>query len=76
MNTIISIAIGATVYIALLWLLLAVMRLEKCAEDDDDEEDGAQAEANIARIVEATQPAPLEPERRHVRAGTAYGVDL
>ena len=76
MNTLISIAIGAVVYIALMWLLLAVMRLERGAQEEFDDEDGALAEENVRRIKEATQPAPLEPERRHVRAGTAWGVEL
>ncbi len=75
MNTFLSILIGGFFYIAAMWLLLAVMRLEKGAQEEFDDEDGAQAEANVARIVEATGPAPLEP-RPHVRAGTAYGSPL
>ncbi len=69
--TTIAIIVGIVIYIALMWLLLAVMRLEKTPQEED--EDGAEAERNVARIVEATGPAPLETDRPHVRAGTAWG---
>lgn len=36
MNTAISILVGAVVYIALMWLLLAVMRMDKTPPQDDD----------------------------------------
>lgn len=59
MNTIISIIIGTIFYIGAMWLLLAVMRLDKGAQQDE-EEDGAQAEADVARIVQASRPMPLQ----------------
>ncbi len=69
--TTITIIVGIVIYVGLMWLLLAVMRLEKTPQDE--EENGAEAERNVARIVEATGPAPLETDRPHMRAGSAWG---
>jgi len=62
MNSILAIIFGAVIYVALMWILLAVMRLEKTPQEDDDEQ-----------IEAVSKPAELRP---HVKAGTAYGKEV
>jgi hypothetical protein len=70
MNAAITIIAGIIIYIVLMWILLAVMRLEKTPHEDEYE-DGREAEQRGREIAEATGPAPLE--RPHVRAGAPWG---
>jgi uncharacterized protein YpmB len=62
MNTILAIIFGAVIYVILMAVLLAVMRLEKTPQEDDDEQ-----------LKAVSKPAALRP---HVRANTAYGEPL
>ena len=62
MNEILATILGVILYIAMMWILLAVMRLEKTRPEDDDEQERA-----------VSKPAPLT---KHVRANTAYGEPL
>jgi hypothetical protein len=72
-NGLIMLMAGLGIWAVLIASICALVGLGRLEQED---EDGERAERNVARIVEATQPAPLEPERRHVRAGTAYGSPL
>lgn len=62
MNTIIAIALGLVVYLALMVAILAVMRTTR--SDLEVTADDAEQVAAVSR------PAALT---KHVRAGTAYG---
>ncbi len=65
MNTIIAIAIGLAVYIALMVAILAIMRTTR--SDLEVTADDAEQVAAVSR------PAALT---KHVRANTAYGEPL
>ncbi len=67
-NALIALMAGAAIWCLLIASILALVSL---ADHSDDDEDGAQAERDVARILEVTGPAPLE--RPHVRAGSAWG---
>ena len=82
MNTAIAIIVGAVIYVILMAVLLAVMRMEKTPVDRD--EDGAESERDVQHIVQASRPAPLDADDRldelrtyttrpHIRAGSAWG---
>lgn len=66
MNTLLAWAIGIVVYAALMWIFLAVIRLNKTRDE--------QAMDDMEQTVAVSKPAPLELP--HVRAGTAYGVEV
>jgi len=63
---------GIAMFIGIFWMCVLAGLLEK--PPIDRSEDGAESERDVARIVEASRPAPLE--RPHIRANTAYGKDL
>lgn len=63
---------GIAMFVGICWMCIAAGLLER--GEVDRSEDGAESERDVARIVEATQPMPLEQERRRLRAGTAWGV--
>lgn len=62
MKEILSAIVGFILWVCFMWVLLAVMRLEKTRPEDDDEQAAA-----------VSKPAPLT---KHVRAGTAWGRDI
>ena len=70
--TALSLLFGGACLVVICWLCYRAGLLERGAVDRS--EDGAQSERDVQRIVEATQPAPLELP--HVRAGTAWGEPL
>jgi len=66
MNTALAIAVGILVYVVLMALLLAVIRMKRTPNDQELED--------MEQIVAVSKPAPLE--RPHVKAGTAWGSPL
>ena len=63
---------GLAMLCAICWACVLGGLLER--GEVDRSEDGAESERDVAHIVAATRPAPLEDEPRpHVRAGTAWG---
>ena len=64
MNTVIAIAIGLAVYIALMVAILAIMRTTR--SDLEVTADDAEQAAAVSR------PAALRP---HIKAGTAWGQE-
>ena len=71
MTDIITLVFGVAMFIGICGMCVLAGLLEKPPVDRS--EDGAESERDVARIVEATQPMPLEVERRRIRAGTAWG---
>jgi len=70
----ISIAFGAAVGIGIVW---ACWQSGLLVRGVDRQEDGRQSEADVQRIVECTQPAPLQMvDMPKVRAGTCYGKEV
>ena len=70
--TALFILFGSACVVVICWLAWRAGLLE-CGIVDRDE-DGAASEREVANIVAATRPAPLDDEPRpHVRAGTAWG---
>ena len=72
MSEFILAVIGFTALVGICWACVMAGLLEKSPVDRY--EDGEESARDVAAIVAATRPAPLEDEPRpHVRAGTAWG---
>ena len=84
MNDLFTFIVGGLMLVGVLWLCLQAGLFDKTPVDQ--EEDGEQSERDVAHIVQASRPAPLDADDRldelrtyttnHVRAGTAYGKEV
>lgn len=72
MNTIMAI-LGAVA--GIIFFLFGVFFWLSRITPVDRDEDGAQSDRETDLVIDASRPAPLEVERRHVKAGTAWGIE-